>query len=106
MDAQFKKGVLVLLILKVIKEKDTYGYELVMKINKGIEVKEGTVYPILRRLTNEKLLSTYMKESDQGPARKYYSLTDEGLERYYDLKKQWKYFVNSTERILNGESDD
>ena len=53
MDTQFKKGVLELLVLLFASKKDRYGYELVEEISKVVNVNEGTIYPILKRLTNE-----------------------------------------------------
>ncbi len=102
MEAQLKKGVLGLIILKIIYEQDTYGYELVEKINNYISVKEGSVYPILKRLTNEKFLDTYLKASDQGPARKYYTITELGKENLEIMLKSWYNFVVNTTEILKG----
>ena len=53
MNAQFKKGVLELIVLAAVEQKDMYGYELVAEVSKVVNVKEGTIYPILKRLTNE-----------------------------------------------------
>ena len=52
MNAQFKKGVLELIVLAAVEQKDMYGYELVAEVSKVVNVKEGTIYPILKRLTN------------------------------------------------------
>ena len=70
MDTQFKKGVLELLVLIFASKKDRYGYELVEEISKVVNVNEGTIYPILKRLTNENYFETYLKESTEGPPRK------------------------------------
>ena len=56
MNAQFKKGVLELIVLAAVEQKDMYGYELVAEVSKVVNVKEGTIYPILKRLTNEHYL--------------------------------------------------
>ena len=58
MNAQFKKGVLQLVVLKTILEDDLYGYEMVTRINKVIDVNEGTIYPLLKRLLNDHLLES------------------------------------------------
>ena len=71
MDTQFKKGVLELLVLLFASKKDRYGYELIEEISKVVNVNEGTIYPILKRLTNENYFETYLKESTGGPSRKY-----------------------------------
>ena len=75
MNAQFKKGVLELIVLAAVEQKDMYGYELVAEVSKVVNVKEGTIYPILKRLTNEHYFETYLRESTEGPPRKYYHLT-------------------------------
>ena len=74
MNAQFKKGVLELIVLAAVEQKDMYGYELVAEVSKVVNVKEGTIYPILKRLTNEHYFETYLRESTEGPPRKYYHL--------------------------------
>ena len=71
----FKRGTVDLVVLSVLLEKDMYGYEIVSEVSKIIEVNEGTIYPLLKRLTNEKYFETYLRESTEGPPRKYYHLT-------------------------------
>jgi PadR family transcriptional regulator PadR len=98
MDTQFKKGVLELLVLLFVSKQDRYGYELVEEISKVVNVNEGTIYPILKRLTNEKYFDTYLKESTGGPSRKYYRLTILGKQRKKELLAESKKFesrVNS-----------
>ena len=63
MVTQFKKGVLELCVLSLISKKDCYGYEIVEVISRAIEVSEGTIYPLLRRLITEKYCTTYLKEN-------------------------------------------
>ena len=100
MNTQFKKGVLELCVLSLIKEKDMYGYELVQSISNNIEVNEGTIYPILRRLTKEGYFSTYMSESSEGPARKYYKITEEGVNYFLEQKSEWENFTKVVNSIL------
>ena len=78
MNVQFKKGVLELIVLVAVNKKDMYGYELVAEVSKVVDVNEGTIYPLLKRLTNEHYFETYLRESTEGPPRKYYHLTDAG----------------------------
>ena len=66
MNVQFKKGVLELCVLALTAKKDCYGYELVEEISKRFEISEGSIYPLLRRLTKEGLFSTYLMESTEG----------------------------------------
>ena len=90
MDIQLKKGVLDMCILFILKDQDSYGYDITEKISKYIDVSEGTVYPILRKLKDDNFLSTYLKESIDGPPRKYYKITDLGKKRYLKLKEDWE----------------
>ncbi len=100
MDTQFKKGVLDLCVIAILKKHDCYGYELVQKISKTIAISEGTLYPILRRLKKEGYLETYLQESNEGPSRKYYSLTKKGKEKGKKLKEDWKDFEKKVDKIL------
>lgn len=98
MNVQFKKGVLELVVLISVTDKDMYGYELINEVSEIIDVNEGTIYPLLKRLTNEKYFETYLKESTEGPPRKYYHLTQSGRIYKEKLKKEWIEFsekVNS-----------
>lgn len=95
MNSQFKKGVLELLVLESVRARDMYGYELVEEISHAIDVKEGTIYPLLKRLTNEHYFETYLRESTEGPPRKYYHLTASGLLRAEELRREWLEFSES-----------
>ena len=101
MNTQFRKGVLEICVLKLISRKDMYGYEIVQSISKVIEVNEGTIYPILRRLTKEGYFETYILESNEGPERKYYKITNEGTNNLEKLEKEWKEFVQAVNTFLN-----
>jgi PadR family transcriptional regulator, regulatory protein PadR len=92
LNVQFKKGVLELCVLLLISKKDQYGYELAQNISDKIEVAEGTLYPLLRRLTKEEYLTTYLAESKEGPPRKYYSLTEKGRDYMNMLIEEWQQF--------------
>lgn len=102
MNPQFKKGILELCVLKLVKDDDTYGYELVERISQKFEISEGTIYPILRRLTEEKYFETYLKESPSGPPRKYYRITALGSGYQERLLKEWKEFDTQVNSILDG----
>ncbi len=102
MNTQFKKGVLELIVLKAIVADDLYGYQLVSRINEVIQVNEGTIYPLLKRLSNDHLLESYLKESTEGPPRKYYHITSLGLARYEALLEEWTIFSESVNTYLKG----
>lgn len=100
MNVQFKKGALELCVLVYTLKKDRYGYELVHSISDKIQIAEGTVYPLLRRLTNEGYFATYLSESNEGPPRKYYQLTKAGREYLEQLVQEWKQFSKSVNEII------
>ena len=98
MNAQFKKGVLELIVLESVRQRDMYGYKLVEEVSKVVDVNEGTIYPLLKRLTNEHYFETYLRESKEGPPRKYYHLTAAGV-LYRDLlENEWNEL---TEKVGN-----
>ena len=82
MNAQTKKGVLELCVLSLLQKRDCYGYEISQQLSKRIDIAGGTIYPILRKLKNDGLLTTYLQEESGGPPRKYYALTSLGRETY------------------------
>jgi PadR family transcriptional regulator PadR len=106
MNIQFKKGVLELCVLSLLTREDRYGYDLVNEISKNIEISEGTIYPLLRRLKNVGYVSTYLQESQEGAPRKYYKLTETGKRITGDKKKDWQDFVNKVKNLLEGGDED
>ncbi|TCP67321.1 MULTISPECIES: PadR family transcriptional regulator [Thermoactinomycetaceae] len=107
MNVQFKKGVLTLCVLVLAVKRDRYGYELVDAISEKFLIAEGTIYPLLRRLTKEGYFTTYLVESQEGPPRKYYQLTDEGRNYAQGLVKEWKSFSASVNQLIEeGIEDD
>lgn len=100
MNTQFKKGVLELLVLDIVKDNDMYGYELVHKVSEAVLVNEGTIYPILKRLTNEGCFETYLEESKEGPNRKYYHITKKGQVRFNNLWQEWEDFSLKVNRFI------
>lgn len=97
---QFKKGALELCVLVLIHERDQYGYELAQSVSEHIEVAEGALYPLLRRLVNEGYCTTYLQESTGGPPRKYYKLTAEGAEYTKKLVVEWRQFVRNVSNLI------
>lgn len=100
MNVQFKKGILEICVLVLLAQKDCYGYELVQKISSKIEIAEGSMYPLLRRLTKEGYFSTYFQESSGGPARKYYRLTEKGNDYLNEQMCAWKEFSNAVNKLI------
>lgn len=105
MNIQFKKGILELCVLSLLIEKDRYGYELFNVLSENISVSEGTIYPLLRRLNKDDYFSTYLKESTEGPPRKYYRITEEGKKAHALLTMEWKEFLDGVNNILLGKPE-
>lgn len=99
MNIQFKKGVLEYCVLSILAQKNCYGYELVQLISKYMEISEGTIYPLMRRLKADSLVTTYLEESSDGPPRKYYQLTEKGIEVKEENERQWIHFSESVNQI-------
>ncbi len=100
MNSQFKKGIIELCVLSLVKSRDYYGYELVEEISKKVDIAEGTIYPILRRLTQENYFETYLQESNSGPPRKYYRITKLGKDVQTEQMTQWRDFNKSINSLL------
>jgi PadR family transcriptional regulator, regulatory protein PadR len=92
---QLRKGILELAILAALYRGSHYGYSLVRGLtgSGSIEIKEGTVYPILARLAREGLVSSDWVESSQGPPRKYYELTAAGRAACESLQAEFRRLV-------------
>jgi len=103
LNTQFKKGVLDMCVLAVLSKGDSYGYDLAEELSSRIQIADGTVYPLLRKLAGSGEVSTYLKESSGGPPRKYYSLTDKGRDRLEQDMKEWKDFTAMVSGIIGGE---
>lgn len=101
MNAQFKKGALELCVLSKLLNSDCYGYELTDAISVEMSIATGTLYLILKRLKDEEYVETYLVESEEGPARKYYHLTEKGHGYQGNLKLEWLDFVNAVNRLIN-----
>jgi PadR family transcriptional regulator, regulatory protein PadR len=84
-----KKGLLEYIIMLILKSKPYYGYELIADINRlaGMDIAEGTIYPLLNRLKKENLLKSEWIEMDVGIPRKYYQLTDEGISQLETMQE-------------------
>lgn len=100
MNAQFKKGALELCVLSKLLTSDCYGYELTGAISGEMSIATGTLYLVLKRLKDEDYVKTYLVESEEGPARKYYHLTEKGRNYQGNLKIEWLEFVEAVNRLI------
>ena len=106
MNIQYKKGVLELCVLSLLSKSDRYGYDVSEFLSRHIDISDGTVYPILRKLKNDGLVTTYLVEESGGPPRKYYSLSELGKKEYEQARKEWLGFAGTVEKLLKGELSD
>jgi len=105
-NAQYKKGVLELCVLSMLKSRDRYGYEISDYLAQRIDIADGTVYPILRKLKSDGLVTTYLSEESGGPPRKYYSLTALGRSRYQTDLADYLAFAQTIQTILKEEQNE
>lgn len=99
--AQMRKGVLELCILSVLEKGEAYASDIISTMKEAeLIVVEGTLYPLLTRLKNEGLLDYRWQESNSGPPRKYYVLTELGNKTAKELTISWLELVNSIDKIL------
>ena len=94
-----------MLVLALLKNRAYYGYELVEEISENIQISEGTIYPLLRRLKQDKLVTTYLEESDEGAPRKYYKLTKQGEDKYGEFLNEWNNFYDSVNKLLKEKDE-
>ena len=106
MNTQYKKGVLELCVLELLRQRDCYGYEISEILSRRVDIADGTVYPILRKLKADGLLTTYLQEESGGPTRKYYKLTELGRETYQNDRAEYLTFVQSVRTLLEDENND
>ena len=93
MDAQLKRGVLDVCVLTAIRDEDSYGYKIIKDLKPVLELSESTLYTILKRLEEAKMLIVRSAEFE-GRLRKYYHITPAGLKRIEDFKNEWKELMD------------
>ncbi|MDE6727273.1 MAG: PadR family transcriptional regulator [Oscillospiraceae bacterium] len=106
MNSQLKRGTLELCALSVVNRGDCYGYELVNRISECMEITEGTIYPLMKRIKDSGLIDSYIVESPEGPPRKYYKITEEGKAELERLCEEWFEFTSSVNDLLKGDRID
>ena len=99
-DIQLKKGVLGLCVLALLARDDSYAYEIASRLSDAIDMGEGTIYPLMRRMQTDGLVETYLVESTAGPPRKYYKLTEAGKASFIAQKAEWAAFSRAVDNIL------
>ena len=89
MDAQLRRGLLDVCVLTAIKNEDSYGYKIIKDLKPVVELSESTLYTILKRLEEAKMLTVRTTEFE-GRLRKYYHITNRGYQRIEDFMQEWK----------------
>lgn len=106
MDRELKRGTLEMLLLKLLSEREMYGYEIVTTVERrgsGLAVKDGTLYPVLYRLEEAGFVEPRWETEGRGVPRKYYRVTAAGTEHLAELIQEWRTFVSAIETILQQE---
>ena len=105
--SQMRKGVLEFCILSVIRQGEVYPSDIVEKMKSAnLQILEGTLYPLLTRLKNAGLLTYRWVESNSGPPRKYFLMTDKGIEFYGELERTWKELADAVHALTQSPSED
>ena len=99
MDIQLKRGLLDVCVLTAIKTEDSYGYQIIKDMKPYVEISESTLYPILRRLEANDLLTVRTAEYN-GRLRKYYHITPQGLARIETFKEEWAELLSIYQYIV------
>lgn len=98
--SQMRKGILEFCILSIIRRGEAYPSDIVEEMRAAnLQILEGTLYPLLTRLKNADMLTYRWIESNSGPPRKYFSLTDKGLQFYKDLEATWNELANAVNTL-------
>lgn len=106
MNSQYKKGVLELCVLSLLRGRDRYGYEISEYLSQHIDIADGTVYPLLRKLKADGLVTTYLQEESGGPPRKYYKLTQLGEDVYSMDRAEYLRFAETVRGLLKEDDED
>ena len=102
MDILMKRGLLDVCVLASIKNEESYGYQIIKDVSPYIEISESTLYPILRRLESASLLSVRTAEHN-GRLRKYYKITELGIERINEFKREWAEMLSIYNFVVREE---
>ena len=105
MDIQLKRGLLDVCVLAAIKSEDSYGYKIIKDMKPYIELSESTLYTILKRLETAKMLTVRTAEHG-GRLRKYYHITEAGLQRIEEFKEEWQEILPVYRVVAKEDGED
>lgn len=103
MDIQLKRGLLDVCVLAAIKNEDSYGYQIIKDMKPYLELSESTLYTILKRLELAKMLTVRTSEHG-GRLRKYYHITQAGLRRLEEFKKEWREVMSIYQFVIREDA--
>lgn len=92
------------LVLSVVSKEDTYGYKITQEIREAMDMSESTLYPVLRRLLKNNFLESYDQEY-MGRNRRYYKITDIGLQQLEDYQKEWLIYKEKIDKLMINSED-
>ncbi len=106
-ERQMKKGVLEMLVLKLLEQEAKYGYQIIQEMREKSEetflLKDGTLYPILYRLEDDGLVAgKWSQAQGKQVPRKYYEITKEGLDALCEIKEVWRHISEGVSKIMEG----
>ena len=101
LQVQLRKGVLDMCVLALLAQRDGYAYDIASRLAEAIGMGEGTIYPLMRRMQSDGLVTTYLEESSSGPPRKYYQLTKAGHAALAAQKAEWNTFVAGVAKVMS-----
>lgn len=102
-EIQLKKGVLSLCVMALLSREDSYAYAIASRLSAAIDMGEGTIYPLMRRMQGDGLVETYLVESSSGPSRKYYRLSAAGRQALLAQATEWKAFTRAVDAVILGD---
>ena len=98
--SQMRKGIFEFCILSIIRRGEAYPSDIVEEMKAAnLQILEGTLYPLLTRLKNADMLTYRWVESNSGPPRKYFSLTEKGEKFYKELEETWQELSNGVNKL-------
>ena len=103
--SQLRRGAVEYCVLALLRDGERYGFELVRRLSEvdGLVTSEGTIYPLLTRLRRDQLVTTFWQESESGPPRRYYRLTEGGRAALDRFSEEWRRFRDGVDGLLGQE---
>ena len=95
-----------LCVLALLSRGDSYAYEIASRMADAVDMGEGTIYPLMRRMQADGLVATYLEESPSGPPRKYYRIIEIGRDRLDAQVAEWRAFVGAVEGLIDPQPSD